>query len=1308
MTPPFPQVDRNRLISKASKQMFGQQAPASWQEVEIGGDADFGFDMLVQLAVGEGIQHIFMAQLKGTESPKFIDDGSTLSFTLKNRTLNLYANVAPEVMLVVAVVALDENGKLDASRSNIYWQWMSTQLKDKRGSSFELDDADGTTTVHIPSTQLLHPELDVLAHLEAKRALIQAGVTLEDLLQRAQSLTQTGRASYISQLADLATHKPAELTSFLQSGGQALSADLPAEAHGIRALIRAGQTALAESALARLGPTGFGSAPRLEAALLSLRGKVLVQRGKRSEAAALFERAHALDDGEEHLLALAETRFLAAIDDDGGPQQVAAVRDMLGSANSDDGLALRVRVHAYLKEFSLAQACLDQISPAQQLMPNLVLLTTQRRWQEAIDLARTAEDRDDLTPADLTSALLVAARAAWCGATEHVAAQQVPDELPLAGAVGTRLDLAQHAWNFSLKCLDGLRLLGWSPNTEILAPIVAGVAPLLGHQAEALALLSEAATHRPEYSELQLNTELLAITADQPEVALAANLRQTSTLEVLTRRASLLFELRRFSECEAIALEVARSQEAKNDKTPMALTMGYASAHRLGHLVEAAELKAAINSHAGWEEYTHFAEFVRLSVLGTPRAQAYGVLREGLAAHPHSWMLAANLYSNLEVSDKSAAGEVVQLARILQHKALLKADEAAHLVAAHITLEDWHAAATEASDALQRFDTDDRLLGMAAIAQEMLGHTGVAVELLERAPAVGTNRISAVHNYMGLSLRLGRVDAVRTAIDRLLGLVTDPQERIELMRLSALVYLRQECMDEALAAVEALGQLVDQEREEQEGTFLNAYMAVIASGARASEALQQQMGQRIDAFCTKWPDSLLFRRRSLPKVNEGKFDVHDLMDQLLGRDSREQLREFQQRERLASRGEFPVPFILRPGFVLHYVGDPFQLWEIAMQSRAEDQQFHLSMVTDDEELKSPNAARDIPLLDLSALLVLDALGLLDDLFAVFTRAAIPGATVAYLSQSANGVFARRGAARSQSILAWVNRWVQRIDQPSTGTVAKRAVLSSMDIWREYSELAKRGGWLVYCDDAICRTLLRTDKPDVVTCTTLDVLALLDTNALSAQDVASKLALLAEWHVGISIPDRFLLASLTNAWPDDQPGDASARADAFRAHPVFSTLARAIWHPSKPVELLVAHMAHLLHSMLRVQTSNVDSAAAVLANWFNRVRLLKQAEGLAWRLLCYPVLIAMKRMPESAGRGRLLSVLRRAIAASVGERMMSNSVEAEVIDTLGAMVGSIEKNNRVAANELLTALQANMPLGTADGDRFMKSYKSSIK
>lgn len=1129
MTSSFPKVDRNRLVSNAAKQLLGLAVPATWHLVEIGGDTDFGFDILVQVAFEGGIQHAFLLQLKGTESPTFIASGSTLSYPLKRRTLNLYANVVPEVMLVVAAVTLDEAGKLTTSASKIYWQWMSTELKDKRGGAFELDMSDGETSVHIPADQVLDPTLDVLPHLEDLRDIVRAGMTLEDILQQAQSLGQTSRQSFISKLADLANLKPREFSALLQSGADGLSASLPPEAHAIRALIRAGGTKLAEAALDKLGPDGLGASPSQQAAFLSLRGKVLVHRRQRADAIQFFEQAYALDESVEHLLPLAEMRFLAAVDDPVDLDRIAAVRDSLSGADSNDALSLRVRVHTALKEFSQAQACLDRISPAEQLMPKLVLLTAQHQWSEAVDLALAAEATGGLPIADLTNAQLVAARAAWCAATEDVGFSQESDELPLAGAVGTKLDLARQTWTLACAALKGLRSLGWPPNVEILAPIVCGVAGLLGHQDEALTLLSEAAEHRPEYPELQLHAELLAIKADKPEQALTVNLRQPDGMEVLTRRTSLLFELNRFGECQATALAVAQLPEAPNNRTPIAFAMGFASAHRLGHLLEAIELKRALESRPEWDEYIYFAEFARQRVLQPRSDESLGALREGLVKHPNSWLLAANLYSNLVVNDEDLASEAVGLAKVLRSKSMLTADEAAHLVAAHATLKNWHEAAAEAASALQRFESDDRLLAMGAVAEEMLGRTGAAFALLERALAVGTKRTSAVHNYMGLSLRLGRIEAVRSAIDRLLGLVTDKDERLELMRLSALVYVQQERAADALAAVEGLGQLVDQADEEQEGTFLNVFMVATMNGARPGESFHGQVAQRMDAFSAKWPESKLFRRISLPDNEQGAIGVHELLDPLIG-DSRAQLREFELRERRAKQGEFQVPFTLRPGFVFHYIGNPFQLWDVAMRSRPEELQFHLNIVVQRDEFKSPSPTRDIPLLDLSALLVLESLALIDKVFTVFGRVAIPSVTVGFLSQHANGVLAGgRSAERAKSILERINHWVERVDQPSAGMTPKRSLLSALDVWSEYSELAKRGTWLNYCDDAICRALIHVDAPAVHFCTTIDVLELFDAaEELDEQEIAAKLASLAKWNVGITVSDRFLIASLVDA------------------------------------------------------------------------------------------------------------------------------------------------------------------------------------
>lgn len=1304
----FPNVDRNRLVCNASKQLLHMAAPASWHLVDLAGDSDFGFDIQVQVAVDGGIQHAFRIQLKGTESPNFIAEGATLSFPLNRRTLNLYANVVEEVMLVVASVVLDDTGKVIAPSSKIYWQWISAELTKQRGSPFELDLSDGSTKIHIPANQTLDPSLDVRQHLDAVRDIFRAGMSLENMLQRAQALGQPSTQSYVSKLADLVGDKPTEFAAFLESGGAALNPSLPPQAHEIRALIRAGNTGRAEAELERLGPKGLGSTPMLQAAFLSLRGKTLVHRRKRGEAIQLFEQAYALDPSAEHFMPLAEMRFLMAVDDPADPVRIAEVRDSLSHSETDDALSLRVRVHVALREFAEAESLVERISPAEQLMPRLVLLSAQRQWHQAIELAVSAEAAGNLSLSDLTGLQLVASRAAWCGATADAGPLQQADELPLAGAVGTKMDLARQAWTLGLKALHGLRSLGWSPNTEILAPIICGVAGILGHQAEALVLLNEAATHRPEYPDLQLHTELLAIKADEPEKALAINMRQPATIEVLTRRTALCCELRRFAECLAAALAVARSTETPSRRTPMALAMGIAAAHRLGQLVDATELKKALESRPEWDDHVYFAEFARQGVLQPHSDASLGALREGIAKHPDSWVLVANLFSNLMVSEEALASEAISLAKILRRWAMLTADESVHLVAAHTTLKNWQEAAAEVTTALERFGNDDRLLAMGAVAEEMLGHTGAAYALLERALAVGTQRISAVHNYMGLSLRLGRIDAVRSAIDKLLGLVTNQDERRELMRLSALIYVQQGQHAEAVAAVEGLGTLVSKDDEEQEGIFINTFLAVAFNGPVSSRTLQAQAEQRMKTFSAKWPLSRMFRIMERSDEQKGALSVHDLQVPLVG-DPHEQAKEFECRERQAKQGELPVPFALRPGFLFRHIGNPFDLWDLSMRSRTDELQYHLTMVAQEGGLKSPKPERDVPLLDLSSLLILDSLGLFDELFAVFKRVAIPCVTVAYLSQHSNGVLARgKSAALAKSILDKVNDWVDRIDQPSVYWAPKQVVLSSTNVWGEYSQLAKQGKWLNYCDDAICRALITSDDPSAHFCTTIDLLDLLDAGKeMTEQEIAGKLALLAKWNVGISISNRFLIASLTDAWPDGKAGDASKRADAFRDHEMFSTLSRAIWHPAKSVPDLVRDMAHLLVSMLQKSESNADSAAAVLATWFNRVRFMKQADGLGWHVLCFPVLLAIKIMPEHVC-GRLVSVLQRAVPASVAEHQMSVALEAEVIKVLGGEVGSLSRRDGTSSEALLQRLHIVMPVGTADGDVLMSGYVEQLQ
>ena len=506
---------------------------------DIGGEADFGLDVFVQLEVDGVVRHVFYIQLKGTESLVLVNGGSAISYPLKRTTLNYYASILPDVMLAVAEVTLDETGKLVLNESRLHWQWMSKELKDRRGSSFDLDLGSGkTTNVHIPIEQVLHARLDVREHLEQQRVITSAGVSLEDLLRQSLPLASSGAHPFLPRLLDIARQRPSAMSMLIQTEGEIPLEALPSIAIEIRALIRAGNTSQAEAALKALQGEGFGTAPAQRAAYLSLHGKVLIQRRRRDEALAMFEQAYAIDSTVEHLLPLTETRFLRAVD----AFKSEDIRDICASLKdieTDDGLALRVRLHIALKEFVEAENCLLRISEAKRRISHLVLLSSKRNWREAMAVATGAESDGSLSLADLTSAQLIAARAAWCAATEDLnTTRENVDEIPLSGAVGTRLAPTRDAWTLAVKALKGLKTLGWPPNVELIAPIVCGVAGVLGHQTVALELLGDAAAHRPEYEELQLDLELLAIGAREPEKALEAKLRPQETREDLTRNTS--------------------------------------------------------------------------------------------------------------------------------------------------------------------------------------------------------------------------------------------------------------------------------------------------------------------------------------------------------------------------------------------------------------------------------------------------------------------------------------------------------------------------------------------------------------------------------------------------------------------------------------------------------------------------------------------------------------------------------------------------------------------------------------------------
>lgn len=277
--------------------------------------------------------------------------------------------------------------------------------------------------------------------------------------------------------------------------------------------------------------------------------------------------------------------------------------------------------------------------------------------------------------------------------------------------------------------------------------------------------------------------------------------------------------------------------------------------------------------------------------------------------------MAANLLSNLDVDDPAQAEEALGLVRLLRTQALLSRRDVIQELYALTTLQRWDDAADAATRAIARFGSDQTLLSLLAVAEEMRGRTSDALEALEKAMSAGADRLTILHNYMGIAIRLGRLDCVGQTIDRLLAIETSRKERLEFFRLRTLIHLQLAEPEKALHLLEEIADIADREIENEEGTFLNLAMVITVQGHDLPAAMAAKFQLRAGAFFDRWPISAHFRRVDVP-VREGDFSIHDLLDPVLG-DSRARLEEFKTLERQLKNSEVLVPFIARPGYALH-------------------------------------------------------------------------------------------------------------------------------------------------------------------------------------------------------------------------------------------------------------------------------------------------------------------------------------------------------------------------------------------------------
>jgi hypothetical protein len=158
-------MNESQSIGKDARAALFSNEPRRWALSEMTG-VDFGYDFSVtcfQAGSDEtttaSAQLTLYLQLKGTTRPDAKStDGKFISQSIELSTIRMWHNSQTPIVLVVADLIESRDPKL----ARVHYKFLSPELDDLLDS---LPINQKTTAIRVPTTQLVHRELDMLAEL---------------------------------------------------------------------------------------------------------------------------------------------------------------------------------------------------------------------------------------------------------------------------------------------------------------------------------------------------------------------------------------------------------------------------------------------------------------------------------------------------------------------------------------------------------------------------------------------------------------------------------------------------------------------------------------------------------------------------------------------------------------------------------------------------------------------------------------------------------------------------------------------------------------------------------------------------------------------------------------------------------------------------------------------------------------------------------------------------------------------------------------------------------------------------------------
>lgn len=1305
---PLPQTGDQHDINADADSCLRARRPQHWRIQSLEGTDDYGFDYQVQTTPNQQVTDVFRIQLKGTRSPSISADGEFISVALKASTVRYYNRVVEPILLVICDLSVNE----DPVDCPLHYVWIHEELS--RINVLDLPAEQKSVTLKAPRKNLINRKTDLSAEIGQQNDYSRVGHLLGGHTEQTHpDMPSEERLSLVQGATQGITARGA---SFIEALAAPAQGHWIAPAQGSLAWeLSQARVDLLANALERacthldVAERMLGGATVLEQAeYWCLQGNWHVESGADVSASAAYQRAYQLNPLPKYQAAWCEAEIRLRFDNaretlpelgaqlQGEDPLIIATRSRLAAIQGD-----------YRGAVQIAEALLE---PERSVTTALAHLLNGEHTAAVNCCDQGLTFADPLTSVGQTL-LLYKARAKF--ALAHVATldSEFPF-IPASGLPGVDPVMLLEVWAAVNAAVESFRAAGWQSNIEHLSDIWPSTALALGKGPEILPLLVEATTARPKLHGLQEALRIVAVECGDHELALKVN-SSLPPSEINSLWATLLFHstgkhrlsVRSFQECYGSADRLY----------PRFGTAAVAAILSAQKLVRPDLVRAWLDDLQRDPDLQGFAALARYHLAlehnQNEKSEALRTLHSCYEQLGQPQDLAFTLLQELNPTQPEEAQHCVQVAKRITQESLLTPVMAVRVGLALITLKDWSALLSLCQGGSVRAEAGDRMLAFEALALDHLGRSSAARDRLAALLASGSNDHVALDTYVTIATRCGYVSEAVDAAERFLEVADSNAQRLECMRtLYSLIHLADPASARLRALALKIGEMVDRNDEQQEGAFLMMILAAPSGDADGDASTDRQRFQeRASAFFEKFPNSQILRKGEI-REDWSHEEFLSALKSLTGiTDAGEALQR--RLEKGLQQGSTTVPFSWRPRLALSSVSDVVHLWEIAKASSRDDAKYHLAMTmgSDRPILTAQDLRARVPLLDLTALLVLLDLELIDRVMTFFGTVAVSKATLEELLELSSPIFGSPMRDKCLALQQALRQHLSSILQLSSSTTersqGKYAVVGRGNTHIADICAAQAADFRLYSDDATFRIFCAGGADPDGICT-LDVLdGLVESGLLDIREKARKVAQLCQWNVGILVRWQDFIALLPLGLL--QATNVSQGVRILDGDPDLKMLVSAVWDYQLPFQKTMRHAAALLGLMLVLEPICDIAIAALMIQWFVKAGMSKDAPDQALRtitrLVTYTASIKSLEGESGVRLWRVYLLITEWHQGHLDDTKMELAIQV-----LGGECARLQHVTPGLGNDVFSALIKCLPNGSVEARIFANAYSVVLR